>query len=351
MIAMETASNLAVERWRGIVVAVGSAILVATIVVLELAQIRVAVDLEADMTEGGRYVVVAESDGLGSGIEANRCAALTHNPIVLAAGGFSEGARVVLDKAPGEVFRQRAMVGDMVKLLAPQMTPVGDLYFAVQAAERLGLATGTVVALGDGAGSATVSVVDMQARVPDPGPWAWTQTTLPSSLDQCWVEFAPFALPIAQEWVAAWLTHDEGSVVTRPLLADDRFRADPIDLFRSRPTRHAWLLVGMTISVLVSLIIWSRRSELALYRTVGASVGQVVIVFASPYVLLVLLGTLAGASAGAYVDAISARAEYLRLGESLLQAGLSFLVAVPLITIVVLGTARGDLSAHLRRRL
>ena len=359
VVIKEIGANLIAERWRAVVIAVITAAATTSVVATELDQVRRAVAADAELKSAGRYVYVAWTEGADTPVNPTRCLALRHNQAVLAAGGYTHGGPVSVAKAPGELFGARMMVGDMPALLAPHNPPSpGQVYISQTAAARVGLADGRTVLLGGGLGNARVSVVDMSARVPDPGPWVWIPAAPGEKLDECWVEVVPAADQVAQPAITAWLSQGERTVIVTRFLAEDPLRTDPVTVFAARSTRYAWAASGVIVGVVVWLIIWFRRSEMALYRTVGSSRGQTTLIFVLPYMALMVVGTLGGLLLGIYIHGLGAEPTATSLvaaRTSLVAASRQSFLALSIGILIALGgtllTLGGSIAGHIRNRL
>ncbi|MFO7549457.1 MAG: hypothetical protein R6X29_11410 [Acidimicrobiia bacterium] len=318
----------------------------------ELDQVRAAVVADAELRSAGRYVYVARAEGSMSSIDATRCVALGHNPAALTAGGYKLDGPVAIAKAPGELFEARMTIGGMLTLLAPHNSPSpGDVYVAQAAASRIGLADGGMVLLGHGLGRARVSVVDMSARIPDPGPWMWIPTAPVEKLHECWVEVIPAADRVAQQWITAWLSRGEGTVIVARLLGEDRLRTDPVAAFHGRPTRYAWAAAGSVVGIMIWLITWFRRSEMALYRTVGSSRGQTTLLYVIPSMVLVGVGVLLGALYGVHLHGLKSAVTASALTAATRQAVMTLNTALLVTLLGALVTVAGNIAGYIRQRL
>jgi hypothetical protein len=352
VVVREIGAGLAAEAWRAVVIVAVVVGLVSIVTVVELGQIQDAVDTDTALSNAGRYVFVAFADGDSAPIDPRRCLAIDQNPAVKATGGFTETGRVRIEKAPGELLRLRSTIGRTVAMLSPDSTVApGDIYVAQPAAQRIGLRTGTTVVLGDEMGPAEMSVVDMSARIPDPGPWLWSADGPVLPLDECWVEVNPSTATGASDWISAWLSQGAGTIGAVPFLGEDRFRLDPQEAFHTRPTKFAWLVGGVAIGLLLTLVLWFRRSEIALYRTVGSSAGQTALLLGTPYVILVAMGAVGGVLLGLYLHGLAAPLSLPLYGAALRQATLMASTATLITIAAALATSAGNISDYIRQKL
>lgn len=123
----------------------------------------------------------------------------------------------------------------------------------------------------------------------------------------------------------------------RVLLGAERLQTGD-DLYSERPSQHLWIVVAAAALALRALVLWTRRSELALYRSLGARRSEVTLIAAAEFVLimgwslLVALGiavlTVAMVDPGQYVWA-PALPSLLAASCAVLVAGLLAAVSVP----------------------
>lgn len=81
-------------------------------------------------------------------------------------------------------------------------------------------------------------------------------------------------------------------LLVRSLVATARSRfvdrsGDPAAEFSTRPTRLAWLYAGAGIGLLLGVNAWFKRSDIALYKTLGASPWQTASLFTLQGILLI----------------------------------------------------------------
>lgn len=151
--------------------------------------------------------------------------------------------------------------------------------------------------LGDARRPVAVTVLNISTRVREPGAWVLEAVPPGGTIAECWVEFTPGAGPTA-DVIAAWLRTSSQPIVVTSLLEDDRLRQSPGAQYLARPTRLAWLAAGAVLGLGYAVVLWFRRAEVALYRTVGMSRPATALVHAGHYAFVLVLGTLAGSGFG-----------------------------------------------------
>lgn len=348
----ETMSNLLMERWRAVVLVVLAAVLTAIVVFAELDARRAAVDTDAAMRAAGRYVFVAQSVEPDVPLDASRCVAMGTRDDVVGAGGFYDVGSVRITKAPGEFLTLRQMKGDMPTILTGQPMPASASIAVTEPfAHRAGVADGMVVELSGGRGSGEVAVLDMNARVPDPGAWVLMSSAPVGYVTECWVEALPAAADTISDVMTAWLTQESVTVRTHPLLTEDRFQIDPLTMFDTRTTKFLWAAGGLVLGLVATTFTWFRRAELALYRTVGAARAQVVLIYAAQYAAVTTVGVLIGALGGLYSFGLNESITAEHAVAAARQTGMVGLTAIVCLTIGVLLVASGRIVNQIRDRL
>lgn len=350
----EGLAHLRCEGWRGVILVLVGAALVAATVALDLAQRRDAVAAEHQLTRAGMYVYVARPATEGTRLDAARCQALGANPAVIATGGF-QSARdepLVLAKAPGWRGTLRAVTGSMPQLLTgdPEARVNGVGVLSSQA-PGLGLVAGSNVVLGPGR-TAKVTVLDVSERLPDPG--SWLLHTMPSQgdLSECWAEFRPSAAQEAPTLMNTWLRTGPGDVTVSPLLAPDKLRTSPLVLFENRSSRYGILAAGVVLGVLHAFVLWFRRAEMALYRTLGIARTTTAGIYSLTTGGLTWLGSIMGVLYGAVIgSAPGPPATPAEVIAALLDGVVICLLATLLFNAVALALASGPISDFIRDRL
>lgn len=346
--------HLRAERWRGILLLALVTILVAVVVTLEEAARTEALQHHRGLIAAGSTVVRALPTTEEAKIDAGRCAALDAADGVRAAGGLvSDGPPMLLARAPDQVLTPRKYVGALPAAISGgEAFEPADLIIPVELARAWGIADDSPLLVRAAGVRHTLHVrtINSAARLPDPGLWLAVPTAPTGSVTECWVEFQPWAAHLAVPLVQTWLGTNSAALTVQPLLAEDELRIDPQRAFDERPTSRAWVAAGLCIAVIFGLVLWFRRSEIALYRSVGASRAVCVATFAGPASVIVAAGAVSGAMVGAYVGALGDAIEPM-MWETARLAGLTLAVAVPAIAATVLVISSGGLAAYIRDRL
>lgn len=305
-VLQEIGLTLRAEGWRAALLVIAAACLVASAVITDEAEIQRVIALDQAMDAAGRDVLIASSASPGANLNGPACLALNDNPAVLAAGGMTEGERLRIAKAPGEFMAATYLTGDTQRVITgTAQGPLLGAGLSVTAANRIGVGNASVIRLGDAAEGVPVTVLDVERRLTSPGAWVFLPGLPQMPVTQCWVELHPWAREAGPDLVAAALADRTSIPQVVTLLSADQFASSPLAQFEQRPTRLLWLAAGAVLGCGIGVLLWFRRAEVALLRTVGSGWPQAVLVYASHQIILVWLGASLGAISGAYVAALA----------------------------------------------
>ena len=209
--------------------------------------------------------------------------------------------------------------------------------------ERLGLESGRTLGLG---GHGRRRVLEAPLGTVSPGfVGAVIGAEAPIGTgDVCIVALEPNALNLASALRAAFGRSD---TALRRVLPGADLVASPFEEHRSRLSRHAWWAVAVAFGAIGRFVVWTRRSEVALYRSLGLPPDDIR--------LMIAIEMAVGAGAGAVVGAAAAR--LLAIGyhpDSILHGwlgtGLATAVLVVACAAVAATTSTGHPLANLKDR-
>lgn len=356
VVLSEGVANIGAERWRGVVLIVIGAVILTSLVALEIGQRREAVEAEHRLTKAGQYVYIARAAVQDTSLDAKRCVALGANPAVVASGGFVAGGdkATILAKAPGWRLSLRAVTGAMPQLMTGDGPgePVRGVAALSSQAEALGLVSGSRVVLDASDGAIALSLLEVTDRIPDPGAWLIHAVAPQGGLDQCWAEFQPGSAGVAASVMRTWLSTGPGDVVVTPLLPPDQLRIAPITRYETRASRYAGPAAGAVLGAVHSLVLWFRRSEVALYRSVGLRRTSTAAIYAMVGSTLIAVSTVIGLLFGAAATGVTGPPiSFPEFQRASLTALVAALMATLLMNAAVLAISSGSISDYIRDRL
>ena len=266
----EAVRNLAASWPRTVVTAFAVAGLVGALAWSELSTTSSILGFHRGFIAAGGNVVVASHE---QGLPASRCAALAARPDVMAAGALNPVGTAETNLAPGTLFQTAEFTPGIMAVWNPpdQMeTALADgIVVGSAVATELGLTDG--MNLGYGNPPAPVVVVDTEDRNPQTARWIMIAIAPQGSAGQCWVELQPGAASTGQALMEHVFADAGPELAVRPLIRLDQFARDPQSELTDRPQVGAWIPAGATLTLLIWLGLWFRRSDLSLYRILGTT--------------------------------------------------------------------------------
>jgi len=306
-----------------------------------------SIRLQHQLEQRGVNVVVVRSS---SNIAWSQCAQFSLGRGVDRVGGVVESSQQRLIPGGSQRVEMVTYAGDLLDIWTGTTQPpkpfARSVSIGASLAAEIGAAVGSRFLVTDidgrGAIEANVAeVVDTSARVPTSDRSIFVRTAPPARVAECWVEFAQRPDAVALTYLSASLFDTStgeslGDVEIRPLLRATELTRDPLLEFRSRPSRNFWLVGAVGVGLVMALVSWTRRREMALYRAVGTRASHFVILAIVEAGIAVALGSLLGASAGVVLSYLlsgnSLFEEYLIAGRSLLLGALAQFVVIPLVS-------------------
>jgi hypothetical protein len=178
-----------------------------------------------------------------------------------------------------------------------------------------------------------------------------TVPVLPDApLAQCWVRMDPAAVDQGHDVLLG--AFPSGSVTVSPFLLDQPGQVTPLEQWQRTVAVQPWALAGGVIAVTAGLVLWSRRAELAVYRTFGTPRSALLALVTLEHALVLAPALAAGTLLGALGFAAAARtgAPGPLVATALAQAGAAGLVGLVGALLPALLVTRGPLTETLRDR-
>jgi len=231
------------------------------------------IEQRRNLDHAGSDVAVVEGTSTGDntgGIDAGRCLALNGLTGITRAGSERTAAPLELATAPGQPFRPIAVAGPTVAIWDPGLADssvTGQVWATDAMGERYGTTADTISYTTTGPVSVAGTIKPY--RAPDLGARIIYPDSPNATADRCWIQVDPPLTQEKLEALATWFAAN-APVVTRPILAADQLRVDPLSDFDSRYSRYLWLAAGVLMGGAWALLSRARRSELALLTSIGA---------------------------------------------------------------------------------
>lgn len=315
-----------------------------------LVQGQQALDQEVDRRAAGAFVWTATAADENAPLSGLACTRLGALPGVAAAGGVSA--------APiGPLY---AFDGSRTPVPAAGLTPGAISVFVPGAAPDETAIGGDLLSLA-GAGPGQWLMDDRGIRaarptlvVSDAPVGLLTSTvTVPVGADSpiisCWLRMEPGAVGAGGDLLS--FAFPNGQALIAPFLPESAGVLTPAEQWRAAMAVQPWLVGGVLIAGAIGLTTWTRRTELAVYRTFGTTRAE------QMFLTAVEIGLMAiPAAAASLLGAVVVAAARWHgvpptlVGSAAAQASAALLVGVAAGTALTPLVQRGSLAETLRDR-
>ena len=327
-----------------------AAVVIAAAVALILVQGQRALTQETQRRDAGWLVWTATPSDAVASLDGATCARLTALPGVAASGGQTAETPTGLFAFPGA--RPLPVVGltpGAVQVFSPS-TPWATTTIGADLAALGEVGPGSWLV--DASGTRVVQVRNLIESAPV-GLLSSSVTVLApadSPLASCWVRMDPSAVDYGRDVLLA--AYPGGSANVAPFMREQAGQVTPLQQWQRTVALRPWLVAGCLIAVTAGLLLWSRRTELAIYRAFGTP-RLALLALVEAELGLVLLPALAGGillGALGFATAARSGAPTSLVATALAQATAASLVGLVLALIPTLLVARGGLTDVLRDR-
>lgn len=262
---------------------------------------------EAAFIAAGGYVLVASNDDHG-GVDAVTCDALRGIAGVRAAVALTRrDGTAAFGHAPGQQLTTVEATAGVFDLLGLPDPPQPAVVVPSDIAERAGLASGAAVTLSGSTddGDALISELALHAAVTDTtlvGDAMSTGLLVPAvprgNAERCLVAAEAAAYQSLGESLGVLLAAGEHVAVVHDLVPRGPFARDFAKDLTSRSLRAAFLGSGAVLAAAWFLVRWTRRSQDALYATLGTGTRDHIIIRGTEWLALLALATPWGFALG-----------------------------------------------------
>ena len=299
IVAREIWLNLVGDRWRALLVLFVIAGLSSYVSVTELKVGIETLETADALRRGGMYAYIVEAPPTSvsslsdNGLGAARCVALENLDHVVAAGGYSLGDSVRLDRAPGMLFERAATVGRIAQLWDAELQDRGTggatILVPKSAAADFGIVEGQALRV-DSQTFSQVGLFDPGARFPEAAVWLGESVGPEGRVEKCAVELFPNTARPGAAGVRAWFADTDAPVSVSPMFVADEFTRDPAREFETRSNRYAWVAVGFALGLAFAVVAWFKRGDIALYKALGSGRAQTASLFVAQGTILLSAG-------------------------------------------------------------
>lgn len=239
---------------------------------------RLVADEQRFLDAGGSVVIVENHE---AGVPAAGCEQLAHVDGVYGSAALTHvGEPATVSGARGGDLPVFAASGDLWRLLRVEGSDSRSGIVSAAFAARLGWVDGDWVQFerSPGTRGEWLPTSPMRITVADTrilgdeytGVIFPAVATVHGTADACVIAADPARLPALVGALPAVLATGYGQVVVRDRLITGEFAADYSGAYHERPLRWAWAVAGGLLGMVWFLLRWMRRSDDALYATMGA---------------------------------------------------------------------------------
>ncbi len=237
---------------------------------IEIRETTSAIERSELLRDAGQFVFRVRTSPFTIEPQIDRalCDRLSVLDQVVASGGLSDTQSIEFPAAPGTPFRSYEGTSSAVRVLDAS---------ASGAANHVWLSTGARRTLGATGEVRLPSGLVGTAGTFEPGrrhPSAGSMVVVPASSElvgECWFSTHPAATEATLRAVEAQLMTDELLVVAGSIIEDSDLLLDPAGEFDARASRRLWIAAGLFGGVLLAILAFVDRGDMALYRLLGAS--------------------------------------------------------------------------------
>lgn len=303
---------------------------------------------ERALRQAGSLVWAAEAPE-NSVLDGNLCSMLAQQKGIAASGGLTTERPSPMTVFPGGGQLPVAYVTSGMPQVFSPMTPPGQPTIGHDLLELENVSIGQSLVLPDGAVAGTLTE-PLPAWVPLAalGSGVTLPTVATTPVSTCWIRMEPGAQDYGQD-VMEYTFPGAAVGAFNPRSAE---LLSPISQWNALIRIHPGLVMGLLLGSVMALLTWSRRAELATYRTFGTTTGQLAAMLAAEYIL-VLIPTAAVALLLAPPTAtLITSAPPSSTSSTIIVGSILATVASALATACVLAplVTRGSLTAQLKDR-
>jgi len=339
----EALRNLVTGRLSTAVIIAAAVVAIASTFILETRSAdSTRTDFEAFQSAGGFLFRIEpttpDSSVAPTPLRRDQCERLNELRGVTAAGSTGTGDQVILLNASDEIVRVRGMSPGIYKILndlgMDSNASLSDILVSESYLSRIGLASGATIGL-EGVGVKTIHAAPLQTVGSGFTNTVMTSEAAIGETTTCYVALEPNSLALASSLRSAFGRSD--TAIYR-MLAGTELAGSPLEEHATRNTRHLWWTVAVFFAVTVRYVTWTRRSEIALYKSLGLPSSEIR--------LMLLLEFLAGSAIGSLAAVVAARIAAAALGYHPDAVLFGWVGATQASTALVLATAVSVLLTH-----
>lgn len=284
-LAREAVRSLRAALWMTTFGVVAAGIIAAAIATNEFSTLAGVADRYWSRLEAGSGVVAAFPASDEFPIPAGRCLSLAAGAGIRGSGAILGSGVVDYLSIPGASSAYGLVTPGLLDVLGghPEDLPLEDgVFLGADLAKDLPVSPGEEIVIAprefDGEWRVTVAGVVDTTRQPDLGGWLFIPAAATNdAAESCWVETQPQGRNTLQSVVAVQLGSGLTDPVVRALHSDDPTELSLETQWRERISRHGWVVGAAVFFLLSALQALAMRPRWALYRILGTSMGELML--------------------------------------------------------------------------
>ena len=245
--------------------------------------------------KAGLSVVIVSSE---SGLSAATCDAFNARSDVRSAGGFRDAGIDYLGTSPSIRFPTAEFTSGLL--------PIWDPSSSISTSRSTGIVLGRALADDTGATTGTLleparlglvqvgKILATTNRNELQAGWLLMATAPVGMIDECWIEWESGQEGPGRALATAAFAGAMGEISVHSLVALGDHARSLADEFSQRPGKALLPIAGLLAAVVLCLLTWFRRAELALYRAVGTSRRELWLLCYMDTTILLLVGGFLG---------------------------------------------------------
>jgi len=268
----ESLANLIFTPRRSLVMIALAVLLLGSTMVLESSNVAALLRDSASRVAQGEYVAVVSSaaNEPTAKLKSDACELLGGLPGVRASGSIKRAAHIVFSTSPSQRIAHFEVSPGALQVLGSAPTEA-ELVVGGAIATDLGLLTSGILGIAgaDTRKALVLSEPSIRTGLVD---YAVMSVTPPSGYtDVCLVEFESTSPVDATIFISGLLQIPADSVQVKSLEGIEQLGPSPAYAYEKNLARLSWLITAPAFATLWLILSRSRRSELALYKSFGAS--------------------------------------------------------------------------------
>lgn len=235
--------------------------------------------VEEAEARGSNVVIVSDQE---EGVSAFECEKVASWVGVVHAGWFKNTGTVQFEKSARNPLQKASASSSYLEIVDPSFSPgTGGLVLGAAAAKELGAPRGATLST-----STVGDVVDTDRRAPGQARWVYDVRSagLFMSANECWVE--------AQSGSTQTVARSLRAAFSPSPTIEVRYLYEGVSSsdWTQRPSQYAWIAAVAVTLLPVTLTVYIRRSEIALYVTSGVRRMDAAFIYAFAHGFLVAVG-------------------------------------------------------------